>query len=168
MPSNDVRRNLLSKASIESFSDALWLGIRPFLCFTLQFIESHGDAFKRCAAQFAFQSFDRELLGRLVARYSAVFVFYIAHVVESHADAFKRCTTQFAFQRSDRELLGCRVARWPFLCFTLQFIESHGDAFKRCAAQFAFQSFDRELLGRLVARYSAVFVFYFTIHRITR
>ena len=40
------------------------------------FIESHADAFKRCAAQLTFQSFDRELLGRHVARYSAVFVFY--------------------------------------------------------------------------------------------
>ena len=37
MPSNDARRNLRSKASIESFRDALWLGIRPFWRFTLQF-----------------------------------------------------------------------------------------------------------------------------------
>ena len=31
-----LKFNLLPKASIESFWDALWLGIRPFLCFMVQ------------------------------------------------------------------------------------------------------------------------------------
>ena len=38
-------------------------------------LESHGDAFKRCAAQFGAEQFQRELLGRPGARYSAIFVF---------------------------------------------------------------------------------------------
>ena len=36
MPSNEVRRNLLPNEPIESFWDVLWLGIRPFLCFTIE------------------------------------------------------------------------------------------------------------------------------------
>ena len=36
MPSNDARRNLLPNRAIESFWDALWLGIQPFLCFTTE------------------------------------------------------------------------------------------------------------------------------------
>ena len=33
MYSNEVRRNLLSNERLDTFWDALWLGIRPFLCF---------------------------------------------------------------------------------------------------------------------------------------
>ena len=36
MPSNEVRRNLLPNEPIESFWDAMWLGIQPFLCFTVE------------------------------------------------------------------------------------------------------------------------------------
>ena len=35
---NDRKLNLLSNGAVESFWDALWLGIGPFLCSTL---ESH-------------------------------------------------------------------------------------------------------------------------------
>ena len=36
MPSNEARRNLLPNEPIESFWDALWLGIQPFLCSIVQ------------------------------------------------------------------------------------------------------------------------------------
>ena len=36
MPSNDARRNLLPNRVIESFWDALWVGIRPLLCFIVK------------------------------------------------------------------------------------------------------------------------------------
>ena len=75
MPSNEVRRNLLPNEPIESFWDVLWLGIQPCLCS----IESR----KVVQGQLllvenltATGRTDRELLGRPVARYSAVFVFY--------------------------------------------------------------------------------------------
>ena len=37
MPSNEARRNLLPNEPIESFWDALWLGIRPSLCSIIEF-----------------------------------------------------------------------------------------------------------------------------------
>ena len=36
MPSNEARRNLLQNEPIESFWDALWLELWPFLCFTVE------------------------------------------------------------------------------------------------------------------------------------
>ena len=77
MPSNEARCNLLPNRAIVSFWDALWLGIQPFLCsivecrriviWRAQTIENEFDA----------ESSDRELLGRPVARYSAVLEFQL-------------------------------------------------------------------------------------------
>ena len=36
MPTIGRKFNLLPKEPIESVWDALWLGIRPFLCFTIE------------------------------------------------------------------------------------------------------------------------------------
>ena len=44
MPSNEARRNLLPNEPIESFWDAMWLGIQPFLCFIVEVVELHADA----------------------------------------------------------------------------------------------------------------------------
>ena len=33
MPSNEARRNLLSNERLDTFQDALWLELWPFLCF---------------------------------------------------------------------------------------------------------------------------------------
>ena len=47
-------------------------------CFLLQnLIESHADAFKRRPTQFAIEWRSRKLLGRLVARVMAIFVFWL-------------------------------------------------------------------------------------------
>ena len=39
MPLNEARRNLLSNERLDTFWDALWLELWPFLCFM---VESHG------------------------------------------------------------------------------------------------------------------------------
>ena len=59
--------NLLPKEPIESFWDAMWLGIQLFLCLISEKSTSK--------IKFATERTDRELLGRPVARYSAVFCF---------------------------------------------------------------------------------------------
>ena len=63
-----LKFNLLSKGLIEKFWDALWLGIGPFSCFICK-----KKRFPRI--QFAVERSNREILGRLVARYWAAFVF---------------------------------------------------------------------------------------------
>ena len=55
MPSNEARRNLLQNEPIESFWDALWLELWPFLYLLQNLVELHADAFKRSAAQFAIE-----------------------------------------------------------------------------------------------------------------
>ena len=42
MPSNDAQRNLLRNRVIESFWGALWLGIEPFLCFSVRWAQKWG------------------------------------------------------------------------------------------------------------------------------
>ena len=37
MPSNEARRNLLSNERLDTFWDALWLELWPFLYFTVEF-----------------------------------------------------------------------------------------------------------------------------------
>ena len=39
MPSNECPRDLLPNERFESFWDALWLGIGPFLCFLVEYLE---------------------------------------------------------------------------------------------------------------------------------
>ena len=74
MPSNDARRNLLSNALTKSFWDALWLGIRPFLCFT----SSTPDFDRgRLISPLRVRNKPDGLLGSPGARYLTIFVFYI-------------------------------------------------------------------------------------------
>ena len=72
---------------------------------------SHADALVEKSAQFHAERTDRELLGRHVARYSAVFVFRWK-VVEACRDAYRWQKIKFATERTDRELLGRPVARY--------------------------------------------------------
>ena len=74
-------------------------------------VESHADACIGKSAQFHAERTDRELLGRPVARYSAVFLLRWKNVVESCRDAYRWWRTKFATERTDRELLGRPVAR---------------------------------------------------------
>ena len=76
MPSNEARRNLLPNELIESFWDVLWLGIQPFLGFSVQSRKVVQGQLLLVENLIATGRTDRELLGRPVARYSAVFVFY--------------------------------------------------------------------------------------------
>ena len=52
-------------------------------------VKSYADAFIEKSAQFHAERTDRELLGRPVARYSAVFVFGWKNVVELATSASK-------------------------------------------------------------------------------
>ena len=65
-------------------------------------VKSYADAFIEKSAQFHAERTDRELLGRPVARYSAILVL---DDVESHADACIGKSAQFHAERTDRELL---------------------------------------------------------------
>ena len=73
---NFLKLDLRSKEPIESFWDALWLGIQLFLCFISEKSSSK--------IKFATERTDRELLGRPVARHSAVFVFYLRKIIFSN------------------------------------------------------------------------------------
>ena len=55
MPSNEALRNLLSNERLDTFWDALWLELWPFLYLLQNLVESHADALKRSAAQFAIE-----------------------------------------------------------------------------------------------------------------
>ena len=75
----------------------------------IRVVESQADASIGKSAQFYAERTDRELLGRLVARYLAAVMFY---AVKSHTDASIGKSAQFHAERTDRELLGCPVARY--------------------------------------------------------
>ena len=75
MPSNEVRRNLLPDEPIESFWDALWLELWPVFCFTVESRRIACRCLQTERGAICYRRTDRELLGRPVARYSAVFLF---------------------------------------------------------------------------------------------
>ena len=74
MPSNEVQRNLLPNEPIESFWDALWLELWPFLCFIdfSTFPVSHLDLrWPRLALNWpklAETSFNLDHIGRKLAQ----------------------------------------------------------------------------------------------------
>ena len=80
----------------------------------LNLVESHADAFIGRPVQFPSERTDREPLGRPVARYSAVFVFY---VVKKRKHRFSKI--KFYAESFDRELLGRPVARYSTVFFVL-------------------------------------------------
>ena len=69
MPPDAWKFDLLSNRAVESFWDALWLGIRPNI------VESSMDAPRFMEIRFAIEPCRRKLLGRRVAQCSAAFVF---------------------------------------------------------------------------------------------
>ena len=67
-----LKLNLMPKAPIEKFWDALWLGIRPFSALSCKNRISK--------IEFDAEGSDREILGGHVARHSAVFLFYVRKI----------------------------------------------------------------------------------------